>query len=119
MVIVDVWDRCCTMGRTLRTKEILPDFREECRVTRRSRIFRGLTGCQLIPRLWGVAAWYQCLGIRIPRELGFGYSSPLGWFDVKLGMRLPRKSQDKTRTLHACVWCVLCDLINLWCEKYA
>ena len=27
-------------------------------------------------------------------------------------MRLPRKSRDKTRTLHACVWCVLCDLMN-------
>ena len=33
-----------------------------------------------------------------------------------LGMRLPRKSQDKTMTLHACVWCVLCDLMNLLCE---
>ena len=28
------------------------------------------------------------------------------------GMRLPRKSWDKTRTLHACVWCVFCDLMN-------
>ena len=36
---------------------------------------------------------------------------------LSLGMRLPRKSRDKTRTLHACVWCVLCDLINLLCEK--
>ena len=27
-------------------------------------------------------------------------------------MRLPRKSRDKTRTLHACVLCVLCDLMN-------
>ena len=31
---------------------------------------------------------------------------------LSLGMRLPRKSQDKTRTLHPCVWCVLCDLVN-------
>ena len=31
---------------------------------------------------------------------------------LSLGMRLPRKSRDKTRTLHACVWCVLCDLMN-------
>ena len=31
---------------------------------------------------------------------------------LSLGMRLPRKSLDKTRTLHACVWCVLCDLMN-------
>ena len=29
-----------------------------------------------------------------------------------LGMRLPRKSRDKTRTLQARVWCVLCDLVN-------
>ena len=31
---------------------------------------------------------------------------------LSLGMRLHRKSRDKTRALHACVWCVLCDLIN-------
>ena len=31
---------------------------------------------------------------------------------LSLGMRLPRKSRDKTRTLHACVWCVLCDLMK-------
>ena len=33
---------------------------------------------------------------------------------LSLGMRLPRKSRGKTRTLHACVWCVLCDLMNYW-----
>ena len=32
------------LGRAPRTKETLPDFREECRVTRHSRVFRGLTG---------------------------------------------------------------------------
>ena len=31
---------------------------------------------------------------------------------LSVGMRLPRKSRDKTRTLHTCVWCVLCDLMN-------
>ena len=31
---------------------------------------------------------------------------------LSFGMRLPRKSRDKTKTLHACVWCVLCDLMN-------
>ena len=41
-----------------------------------------------------------------------GIHHHLVWFDVKLGMRLPRKSRDKTRTLHTCVWCVLCDLMN-------
>ena len=29
-----------------------------------------------------------------------------------LGMRLPRKSRVNTRTLHARVLCVLCDLMN-------
>ena len=34
------------LGRALRTKETLPYFREKCRVTRHSRVFRGLTGSQ-------------------------------------------------------------------------
>ena len=66
------------LGRAPRTKETLPDFREKCRVTRHSQVFRGLTGSQRTPGFWGVTAWYQSLGIRIPRELGFGYPSPLG-----------------------------------------
>ena len=44
--------------------------------------FRRLTGSQRAPGLWGVTAWYQSLGKQIPRELGFGYPSPLGWLDV-------------------------------------
>ena len=44
--------------------------------------FCGLTGSQRTPGIWGVIAWYQSLGIRIPRELGFWYPSPLRWFDV-------------------------------------
>ena len=82
-----VWDRICRyihvlyLGRAPRTKETLPDFREKCRVTRHSRVFRGLTGSQRTPGFWGVIAWYQSLGIRIPRELGFGYPSPHVWFD--------------------------------------
>ena len=44
----------CSLGRAPHTKETLPDFRERCRVTRHSRVFRGLTGCQLTPRFWGV-----------------------------------------------------------------
>ena len=34
--------------------------------------------CQRTPGESGVTAWYESLGIRIPRELGFGYPSPLG-----------------------------------------
>ena len=71
------------LGRAPCTKETLLDFREKCRVTRHSRAFRGLTGSQRTPGFWGVIAWYQSLGIRIPREIGFWYPSPLGWFDVE------------------------------------
>ena len=55
------------LGRAPRIKETLPDFREWCRVTRHALVFRGLTGCRRDPREWGVTAWYQILGIRIPR----------------------------------------------------
>ena len=66
------------LGRAPRTKETLPDFLEKCRVTRHSRVFRGLMGSQRIPRDRGVTAWYQSLGIRIPRELGLGIHHHLG-----------------------------------------
>ena len=50
-----IWlGQVCTLGRAPRTKETLPDFREWCRVTRHSRVFRGLMGCQRTPRKWGV-----------------------------------------------------------------
>ena len=42
------------LGRAPRTKETMPDFREKCRVTRHSRVFRGLTGSQRTPGFWGV-----------------------------------------------------------------
>ena len=42
------------LGRAPRTKETLPDFREKCRVTRHSWVFRGLTGSQRTPRFWGI-----------------------------------------------------------------
>ena len=77
------------LGRAPRTKETLPDFREKCRVTRHSRVFRGLTGSQRTPGFWGVTAWYQSLGIRIPRELGFGYPSPQGGMVLSIGLWEP------------------------------
>ena len=53
VVIVNCWDRFCTLGRAPRTKETLFDFHEWCRV-RHPRIFCGLTGCQRTPGFWGV-----------------------------------------------------------------
>ena len=67
VVIVNLLGQVCTLGRAPRTKEALPDFREWCRVTRHPRLFHGLTGCQQTPRFWGITAWYQSIGIRIPR----------------------------------------------------
>ena len=46
VVIVNCWDRFCTLGRAPRTKKTLLDFHEWCRVTRHPRVFRGLTGYQ-------------------------------------------------------------------------
>ena len=74
------------LGRAPRTKETLPDFLKWRRVTRHPLVFRGLTGSQRTPGIWSVTAWYQSLGIRIPRELGFGYSSPLGGLMWSIGI---------------------------------
>ena len=74
------------LGRAPRTKETLPDFLKWRRVTRHPLVFRGLTGSQRTPGFWGVTAWYQSLGIRIPRELGFGYPSPLGGLMWSIGI---------------------------------
>ena len=46
VVVVNCWDRLCTLGKTPRTNETLPDFCEWCRVTRHPRVFRRLMGCQ-------------------------------------------------------------------------
>ena len=84
-----VWDRFIQvlyLGRAPCIKETLPDFREKCRVTRHSRVFRGLTGSQRTLGKWGVTAWYQSLGIRISRELGFWYPSPLGGLMWRIGI---------------------------------
>ena len=52
--VLDRYMQVFYLGRAPRTKETLPDFREKCRVARHSRVFRGLTGSQRTPRIWGV-----------------------------------------------------------------
>ena len=54
MVVIDCWDRFCTLGRAPRTKKTLPSFCEWCQVTRHPRVFRRLTGYQQTPGNWGV-----------------------------------------------------------------
>ena len=46
VVIVNCWNRFCTLSKAPRTKETMSDFCEWCRVTRHPRVFRRLTGCQ-------------------------------------------------------------------------
>ena len=51
------------LGRAPCTKETLPDFREKCRVTRHSRVFRRLTGSQRTPWFWGVTTAWMILNM--------------------------------------------------------
>ena len=53
VVIINLLGQVCTLGRAPRIKETLPDFREWCRVTRHSRVFCGLTGLSMDPRVLG------------------------------------------------------------------
>ena len=70
VVIINFLGQVCSFGRAPRTKETLPDFRKWCRVTRHPQVFCKLTGCERTPRFWGVTAWYQSLGTRVPRAWG-------------------------------------------------
>ena len=69
---------CVGTGYVLRVE--LPIQRRLCPINVRDvgspdihECFRGLTGSQRTPGIWGVIAWYQSLGKRLPRELRFGY----------------------------------------------
>ena len=52
------------LGIAPRTKETLPDFHEKCRVTRHSRVFRGLTSSQRTPGDRGVTKYGSCVPIK-------------------------------------------------------
>ena len=76
-----VWDRICRFCiwvELLVQRRLCPILVKNVGSPDIHECFRGLTGSQRTPGFWGVTAWYQSLGIRIPRELGFGYPSPLG-----------------------------------------
>ena len=83
-----VWDRYMQvlyLGRAPRIKETLPDFREKCRVARHSRVFRGLTGSQRTPEIWGVTK-----GVILVRGTWYKTPSSLGlYFDVNQSLVFP------------------------------
>ena len=69
---------CVGTGYVLRVE--LPVQRRLCPIFVRDvgspdihECFRRLMGSQQTPGIWGVTSWYQSVGIRLPRELGFGH----------------------------------------------
>ena len=72
VVIVNCWNRFCTLGRAPRTKETLLDFHEWCRVTRHPRVFHGLIGYQQTPGFWGVTSSF-IIGIDLYSYEEIGY----------------------------------------------
>ena len=48
-------------------RRLCPIFMREVGSPDIHECFRELTGSQRTPRFWGVTAWYQSLGIRVPR----------------------------------------------------
>ena len=71
VVIVNCWDRFCTLGRAPRTKETLPDFREWCRVTRHPRVFHGLTDCQRTPGNGASQKYFEVLNCSETQKVVF------------------------------------------------
>ena len=89
-----VWDRFMQvlyLGRAPRTKETLPDFREKCRVTRHSRVFRGLTGSQRTPGFGASQLGIRALLYEYLGSSGLGIHYHLGGLMFALGMKLLRK----------------------------
>ena len=56
------------LGRAPRTKETLPDFLKWGRVTRPPLVFRGLTGSQRTPGVWGVTTRIRLATFRLEGE---------------------------------------------------
>ena len=103
-----VWDRFMQvlyLGRAPRTKETLPDFREKCRVTRHSRVFRGLTGSQRTPGIWGVTITNHCFKSHACLSVAFlrlGKVVPTRRATPHLGRPKSPHSLSSSSPRHAC-----------------
>ena len=99
------------MGRAPCTRETLLDFHESCRVTRHSRVFRGLTGSQRTPGVWSVTSKASahsllslgtCLSFQVVRVLNFcltrePYFSIRGSLDSNSALTCPTTSCESLR----------------------
>ena len=66
-VILDYLGQVCIWVELPVQRRLYPIFVREVGSPDIHECFRGLTGSQRTPRFWGVIAWYQSLGIRLPR----------------------------------------------------
>ena len=66
-VILDCLGHVCIWVELPVQRRLCPIFTREVGSPDIHECFHGLTGSQRTPRFWGVTAWYQSLGIRLPR----------------------------------------------------
>ena len=67
MVIGVVWDRFCIRVELPVQRRLYPIFVRDVRSPDIHECFRGLTDSQRTPVILAVTAWYQSLGMRVPR----------------------------------------------------
>ena len=72
-IMLDCLGQVCIWVELSVQRRLCPIFVRDVGSPNIHECFRGLTGSQRIPGFWGVIAWYQSLGKRLPRKLGFGY----------------------------------------------
>ena len=66
-VILDCLGQVCILVELPVQRRFYPIFVRNVKSPDFHECFRGLTGSQQTPRFWGVTAWYQSIGIRLPR----------------------------------------------------
>ena len=94
------------LGRAPRTKETLPDFRKKCRVTRHSRVFRGLTGSQRTPGDRGVTI-VQPKGHIDSMEISLQKNKKSSKIKVNDELRIDSKyNENRTQFIHINAKCI-------------
>ena len=69
-VILDCLGQVCIWVELPVQRRLYPIFVRDVGSPDIHECFHGLTGSQRTPGIWGVTAWYQSLGTRVPRAWG-------------------------------------------------